>query len=102
MREGGFSLVEILVVAGLIATAGAVTFPQVLAGMEDHRTAGAARYLASRLQQTRIEALGRSTYVALRFSQTAGAYSFGVYVDGNGDGVRSLDITQGIDRQLGD
>src|SRR5882762_4823966 len=98
MREGGFSLVEMLVVTGLIATTGAVAFPQVLAGIEDNRTAGAARYLASRLQHIRIEALGRSTHVALRFSQTGGRYSYGVYVDGNGDGVRSLDITQGIDR----
>jgi type II secretory pathway pseudopilin PulG len=101
MREGGFSLVELLVVTGLIATTGAMALPQLLAAMDDNRAAGAARYMATRLQQTRMEALGRSTHVALRFSQTDGAYSYGVYVDGNGDGVRSQDITQGIDRQLG-
>jgi len=101
MREAGFSLVELLVVAGLIATTGAMAVPHLLVAMEDTHTSGAARYVSAQLQRARMEALGRSTHVALRFSQTGSGYSYAVYVDGNGNGVRSADINQGIDRQLG-
>ena len=101
MKEAGFSLMELLVVAGLIATTGAMALPPLLVAIDDNRTAGAAQYMATRLQQTRMKALSRSTHVALRFSQVGNAYSYTEYVDGNGDGVRSQDITQGVDRQLG-
>ena len=47
-----------------------------------------------------MEAVARSSDVALRFVQTADGYAYGVYVDGNGNGVRTADIQRGIDQQL--
>jgi hypothetical protein len=44
----------------------------------------------------------RSASVAVVFTQdSAGAYAFAVYVDGNGNGVLSRDISRGIDRRIG-
>lgn len=101
MRDAGFSLVELLVVSALIAAAGAMAVPSLLAAIDDDRAAGAARYMAARLQRARVEALGRSTRVALRFSPAADGYGYATYIDGNGDGVRSQDIAEGIDTQIG-
>lgn len=96
----GYSLVELMVVAGLIATATAVAVPQTLAALDDSRTRGAARYVATRLQRARMDAVMRSVNVGLKFTAANGRYSYAVYVDGNGNGVRTSDISSGADPLL--
>jgi len=97
----GYSLVELIFVAGLVVTLSAVAVPQTLAALDDSRTVGAARYIAGRLQRARMEAVMRSSDVGVRFTQAAdGRYAFAVYVDGNNNGVRSTEIRSGIDRPL--
>jgi len=97
----GYSLVEVIFVAGLIATGSALAIPQILASLDDMRTIGATRYLSVRLQRARGEAVMRSTDVAMQFVPVAGGYTFAVYVDGNRNGVRTRDIEQSVDRRLG-
>jgi hypothetical protein len=48
-----------------------------------------------------MDAIRRSTSIALRFVVSTPDYTFAPYADGNGDGVRSLDIGRGIDRPIG-
>jgi hypothetical protein len=96
----GYSLVELLFAMGLAATLGAMAVPQSLTMIDDQRAQAAARYLASRMQRARMEAVTRSTSVGIRFSQSGSRYTYAVYADGNGDGIRSADIAAGIDRQL--
>jgi Tfp pilus assembly protein FimT len=69
--------------------------PPVLAGLERSRTHAAGRYLASRMALARAQAVARSASVALRFVDEDRA--FGVFVDGNRNGVRSRDIETGVD-----
>jgi hypothetical protein len=47
-----------------------------------------------------MEAISRSTEVALRFIPTNAGYIMTAYVDGNGNGVLARDIDRNIDRQL--
>jgi hypothetical protein len=96
----GYSVVELTFVAGLIATLTAVAVPQTLTAIDDFRSSGAARYVSSRLQRARMEAIMRSADVALKISQTSGGYAYAAYVDGNGNGVRTSDIKQGVDRLI--
>src|SRR6185503_9345850 len=96
----GFSLLEVVFVAGLGITLTAVAVPQYLAGIDDFRASGAARYLSARLQRVRMEAVKRSASVAMKFAQTADGYSYTLYLDGNGNGVRTEDIQSGVDRRL--
>jgi hypothetical protein len=98
--QSGISLLELLFAAGSLALAAAVTVPQVLVSLDDFRAIGAARYLSSRLQETRMEAVTRSANAALRFTRDGTAYGFAVYEDGNGNGVLSRDIQRGIDREI--
>jgi hypothetical protein len=91
---------EMVVTLGLITTATATTLPGLLAGLDDARVAGAARYLSSRLAESRMDAIQQSKEVALRFTQTDGQYTYTVYVDGNNNGVLSRDIQRGVDRPI--
>jgi len=96
----GYSLMEVTFVAGFIATAAAMAIPQMLVGLDDLRTLGAVRYIAARLQQTRMEAIVRAADTALRFTATGGSVGYTVYVDGNRNGVRTRDIQRGLDREI--
>jgi hypothetical protein len=75
--------------------------PQAQSTLDQARAAGAARYLASRLQQARLEAVRRSTDVGFQFVSTGGGYTFRLFLDGNGNGIRSADIHDGIDVPIG-
>ena len=97
----GYSIVELLFTMSLTMTLGGMAIPPLLTSLDDYRTAGAARYMATRVQRTRMEAISRSANVAMQFSQTKTGFSYGMYVDGNGDGVRTEDIKKTIDRPLG-
>lgn len=98
--EPGYSLVELTFVVGLIGTIAAIATPQMLTTLEDSRTLGAVRYVSSRLQQTRMEAVARTADAAMRFIRAGNTYSYAVYLDGNRNGVRSGDIQRGIDREI--
>jgi type II secretory pathway pseudopilin PulG len=96
----GYSLIEVVFVLGLGVTLSAVAVPQYLAGIDDFRASGAARYVSARFQRARMEAVMRSTPVALQFVQTPDGYRYAVYLDGNGNGVLTSDIASGVDRQI--
>jgi type II secretory pathway pseudopilin PulG len=96
----GYSLLELMFVAGLGITASAVAVPQYLAAIDDFRASGAARYVSARLQRARMEAVMRSASVAMLFAQTPGGYTYTVYLDGNGNGVLTHDIQNGVDRRI--
>jgi len=85
-------------VVGVIATLSGMAMPPALRFLDDYRAAAAARYVASRLQAARMEAVRRSTNVAVRFTDTG---EFATFVDGNGNGVLSIDIRDGVDPRIG-
>jgi type II secretory pathway pseudopilin PulG len=97
----GFSALELLFVVSLMATICGMAVPPVLSGIDTMRAAGAARYVAARLQRARMEAVLRSANVAMRVTQTPTGYELAVYVDGNGNGVLTRDIDRGVDWRLG-
>jgi prepilin-type N-terminal cleavage/methylation domain-containing protein len=101
-RAGGFTMVELLLVLALGATLVSVALPSTQDAVDAMRTAGAARYLAARLMGARVDAISRSTCIALRFTSSGPDYTFRLYADGNGNGVRTLDISAGVDTPFGE
>src|SRR2546423_6694684 len=77
-----YTFLEVIFVCALMATASGVAVPQMLTTLDDYRTAGAARYFSTRLQQTRMEAVTRSTEVAVQFSEGPEGVTYRIYVDG--------------------
>ncbi len=93
----GFSLVELLFVVSIAGTVAAIATPPALNALDEHRTRGAAHYLAMRLADARFAAIKRSTFVGVRFEAVADDYRFTSVTDGNGNGVRTPDIQRGDD-----
>lgn len=102
-RVRGFTLLECLVVVGLVSMVGSVAVPALLEGRDAVRAEAAARHIASRLRLARLEAARRGVQVALQVRSIPGppGYRYAVFADGDADGVRSADIAAGIDHRLG-
>jgi len=96
-RASGYTLVELLFVVAIMATVSAIAVPQSLAALDHARAMAAARFLASRIAVARSQAVMRSTHVALRFEDGPSGITFRMFVDGNRNGVRTADISAGID-----
>lgn len=80
-----------------MATVSAIAVPQSLAAVDRARALSAARFLASRMALARSQAVMRSTHVALQFEDRPSGITFRMFVDGNRNGVRTTDISAGID-----
>jgi hypothetical protein len=96
----GLTLLELLFAIAVGVACTGVAVPLTAGALHDIRTAAAARYVAGRLMSIRMEAIRRSTAVALRFEATGGDYQYAVFEDRNGNGVRTVDIDAGIDRRI--
>lgn len=84
-------------VAATVAIVAAAAVPQLTAGVERTRATSAARYLAGRLAFARALAVARSANVAVLITAAGATSTTALYVDGNGNGVRTRDIDAGID-----
>ena len=99
--RAGYSLLELLFAAGFVVTVSGMAAPQLLSGLDDYRTAGAARYIAARMQRARMDAVMRSSEVAIQFTQVGSGYTYAAYRDGNHNGVRTREIQSGADPPVG-
>jgi len=93
----GYTILELLFAVAIAGTVTTIAVPQGLRALDDFRTKTAARYLAQRLADARITAIKRSTSVGLRFDPGSPDYRVSTVVDGNHDGLRTTEITWGID-----
>ena len=100
MNGRGYSLLELMMVTALGVTMSAAALPELLTSLDDVRASGATYHISGRFQRARMEAVMRSATVAVRFTQTSDGYSYAVYVDGNRNGVLTLDIQRGVDRAI--
>jgi prepilin-type N-terminal cleavage/methylation domain-containing protein len=99
--SSGFSLIEVLFAISIVATVAAVTLAQVEQNVSVASATAAARYVAASLQRARLDAISRNAHVALRVRADGDTFATGKFVDGDGDGVLSADIQEGIDVALG-
>jgi type II secretory pathway pseudopilin PulG len=99
-RETGSSLVEILAAAAVAAILAAVSVPAIGSQRGALQAAAAARHLSGLVHAARAEALARGVHVALVFQSSPPDFRFALFADGNYNGVRSADITEGLDRQV--
>jgi len=86
-------------VAAAVGILAAAAVPQLTATIERTRTASAARYLAGRLAFARTLAVARAANVALMLTPDGDSSTLAIYVDGNGNGVRTREAG-GVDRLL--
>jgi hypothetical protein len=92
----GAALIDLVFTCGVAGIIAAIAIPAVHATRDRDQARVAARYLANRLHVVRLEALKRNAAVAMRFDPVD-VGRFGVYVDGDADGVRQADVDDGTD-----
>ena len=97
----GFTLIELLFAMALSLVLLGIALPVGGDALDDMRTRAAARYLAGRIASARLGAINRSQAVGLRFLASTPDYQFAAYADGNGNGIRTIDIQAGVDLALG-
>ena len=106
-HPAGFTLIELVFTIALAVVLAGFALPVGGDALDDMRTRAAARYMAGRVASARMGAINRARAIGLRFLASSPDYQFTSYVDGNGNGVRTLDIQSGVDlplataRQLG-
>jgi type II secretory pathway pseudopilin PulG len=90
-------MVELMLAVSIAGIVTAIAIPQAVHALDEYRTRAAAHYLAMRLADARSDAIKRSTYVGLRFEAVGADYQFTEVADGNGDGLRTVDVQRGDD-----
>jgi Prokaryotic N-terminal methylation motif len=99
-RAAGYTLIELMFALGVMVTLAGIAIPQILAGLDDYEAYGAMRYMSGRLHETRMMAVTRTVNTGMRFTVREGSYSYAVYLDGNRNGVRRADISDGVDPEI--
>lgn len=100
LSAAGVSLIEVLLALSLMLAAAGAALPAVLEVNRAMKLRAAAAFITGYLQQARLQAVTRSRPVGVRFrADGAGGddWRVGMYADGNGTGIRSADISAGID-----
>ena len=67
-RTDGFSLIELMIVVGLIAVLAGVAAPAVAAGMRRYSLITASQQIASTIRAARYQAVGRNVRLRVRFN----------------------------------
>jgi hypothetical protein len=83
-----------------MASLGVPALAMLHTGLERHRTEAAARFVVSRVEESRALAIRSQRSVGLRFDTTSGSPRFEQVMDGNGNGLRSDELARGIDLRL--
>lgn len=78
-KNSGFTLMEVMVVIGIIGITAAIAIPNILSYLPKHRLNGGARDVYSAMQYARLRAVKEKTPVSISFN--TGANSFRVFTD---------------------
>jgi len=103
MRQAnGFQLIELILVLALTALVAMVGLPWFVQGATAIELDLASAEVVGALRQARASAIRLGVKVGLKFrEQERGVFTFTLYRDGDGDGVRSKDIESGVDPPIG-
>jgi type II secretory pathway pseudopilin PulG len=98
----GYSLVEQMVVLGLIVLMATVALPNIVGYRQESALIGIAQQFRQEFMRARLIATQRNTQTAIRFEKDAsGRNVYSTYIDGNMNGVLSADIAGGKDVRIG-
>jgi prepilin-type N-terminal cleavage/methylation domain-containing protein len=96
----GFSLVEALIGLAILGILLAFTVPLLAETVARERLHAASLEMALQLRALRQRAVSEGCCLGLRFVAAGSSWSYTLYRDGNGNGIRTADILSGRDRRI--
>lgn len=96
-HDRGHTLLELLFVIAILGILLSIALPAFANYRRRNSVISAARDLEATLRLVRSRAITRSAHAGIKFTGSGSAWSFAVYDDGNGDGIRNDDIRKHID-----
>lgn len=96
----GYTLAELLGVLAIVAMAVALALPAAAMLRDGGRAAAGARTMATILSAQRWKSVAGHRVRGLQFRKVGNGWSWREVADGNGNGLRSAEITRGIDPVL--
>lgn len=97
-QQQGYSLVEMLVVVAIIGAFVLVSLPAFGSIQRRFALRAATAELRSIFHFARMRAIARGRHSGLKFIRVGNEWSFALYDDGDGDGLRNDDIARNIDK----
>jgi hypothetical protein len=96
----GASIVQALLTLTVLATVAALAAPGVAGLQASVAIRSAAGEVGVALFRARSLAISSGRNVGVKFRRNGDRWEWTVYADGNGNGVRTIDIDRGIDRPI--
>jgi prepilin-type N-terminal cleavage/methylation domain-containing protein len=97
-KQQGFSLIEVVIVMGIIVAMTAAIIPNINSSIQNYRLYASAQEIASQLQSARLRAVrGNATCT---FLMSASGRRFGIDMDGDGSISSSADVVLGINNNV--
>ena len=90
--ERGAAIVDVIASMALLVVLAGLTMPATAASIDSTRARQAASFIASRFRFAKQQAVFRSTSTGLVFDRVGDRWTFRVCADGNGNGLRRLDL----------
>lgn len=98
-NKSGYTIIELLVVIGIIAIGTLIASPDIIDWMKNNRIKAVTRDLISNFQRARMEAVKQNTRAILSFDVAADSYTLFID-DGTGGGVAGDFIQNGTEQSL--
>ncbi|MCI0422857.1 MAG: GspH/FimT family pseudopilin, partial [Acidobacteria bacterium] len=89
-KQKGFTLLEVVIVMGIIMAMTAAVIPSITTSMELYRLNASAQEIVSQLQSARLRAVRGNVMCA--FLMSASGRQFGIDMDGDGNISSSTDV----------
>ena len=99
MRCRGFSLLEIMAVVAIIGIIAIASAPAFANYRRSASMKAEVAELRGILRAVRSRAIMRGAHAGVKFTRAGSTWVYSLYDDGNGNGIRSAEITSGVDRR---
>lgn len=99
MRRNGFTLLELLTVIAIIGLIALVSMPAFSNYRRNASMKAEVAELRGIFRAVRSRAIAHSTHAGVKFTRVGNLWTYSLYDDGNDNGIRTSDITKGVDKR---